>query len=70
MEILFFHWRFNIDFNMRPAGLEPAQVYTHYPLKIARLPFRHDRLTLVIIPYDFILGNTLSFNRILQKDNP
>lgn len=32
---------------MRPAGLEPAQVYTHCPLKTARLPFRHDRRTLL-----------------------
>ena len=31
---------------MRPAGLEPAQVYTHCPLKTARLPFRHDRRTI------------------------
>ena len=28
---------------MRPEGLEPSQVYTHCPLKTARLPFRHDR---------------------------
>ena len=33
---------------MRPAGLEPAQVYTHCPLKTARLPFRHDRRTLLV----------------------
>ena len=33
---------------MRPAGLEPAQVYTHCPLKTARLPFRHDRRTISV----------------------
>lgn len=33
---------------MRPAGLEPAQVYTHCPLKTARLPFRHDRTTILV----------------------
>ena len=34
---------------MRPAGLEPAQVYTHCPLKTARLPFRHDRSMYVMV---------------------
>lgn len=39
---------------MRPAGLEPAQVYTHCPLKTARLPFRHDRRTISV--YQMFVG--------------
>ena len=29
---------------VRPRGLEPPQDYSYQPLKLARLPFRHDRL--------------------------
>ena len=29
---------------VRSGGLEPPRVYTHYPLKVARLPFRHNRM--------------------------
>ena len=28
---------------MRPRGLEPPRGCPHQPLKLARLPFRHDR---------------------------
>ena len=29
---------------VRSMGLEPIWTYVHYPLKVARLPFRHDRI--------------------------
>ena len=29
---------------VRSMGLEPIRTYVHYPLKVARLPFRHDRI--------------------------
>ena len=28
---------------VRRMGLEPTREYSHYPLKVARLPFRHLR---------------------------
>ncbi len=34
---------------MRTMGFEPTRVFTHYPLKIARLPFRHVRMTIEFI---------------------
>ena len=29
---------------VRSMGLEPIWTFVHYPLKVARLPFRHDRI--------------------------
>ena len=29
---------------VRPRGLEPPQDCSYQPLKLARLPFRHDRI--------------------------
>ena len=31
---------------VRSTGLEPAQAEAHYPLKVACLPFHHDRMNL------------------------
>ncbi len=39
----FFDYKLTIQCKMRSRGLEPPRVYTHYPLKIACLPFHHDR---------------------------
>ena len=33
---------------VRSTGLEPARTCVHYPLKVARLPFRHDRIYKVL----------------------
>ena len=34
-----------VVFMVRPRGLEPPQDCSYQPLKLARLPFRHDRLS-------------------------
>ena len=36
---------FLVVFMVRPRGLEPPQDCSYQPLKLARLPFRHDRLS-------------------------
>ncbi len=34
-----------VNFNLvRLAGVEPARAYAHYPLKVACLPFHHNRI--------------------------
>ena len=37
--------RFGLLVLVRRMGLEPTREYSHYPLKVARLPFRHLRIT-------------------------
>ena len=44
---------------VRRMGLEPTREYSHYPLKVARLPFRHLRIALSL--YQYFLKKSILF---------
>ena len=58
-----FIWNFLVWNGVRWARLELAQDYSHYPLKVACLPFHHHRFVLGLQRYEQILN----FQIFLQK---
>ncbi len=55
---------------VRRMGLEPTREYSHYPLKVARLPFRHLRINansaFVIHSFYIISNNALIVNTFFK----
>ena len=63
-------WSLTLHILVRSVGLEPTRAYTHYPLKVARLPFRHDRISgeVFMVPQGRIELPTRGFSVLCSTD--
>ena len=52
---------------VRLAGLEPARALAHHPLKMACLPFHHNRMEYKMVPQDRIELSTRIFSPLLYQ---